>query len=39
LHARGISPLTGRTSKHCFCVNAYPASKAFDLGVFDPDGS
>lgn len=39
LHAQGISPLTGHTSKHCFCLNDKPASKAFDLGIFAADGT
>ena len=39
LHSQGISPLTGATSKHCFCLDGHPASKAFDLGVFESDGT
>jgi len=39
LHFQGISPLTGLTSKHCFTLNGLPASKAFDLGIFNSDGS
>jgi hypothetical protein len=39
LHAQGISPLTGSSSKHCFCLDGQPASKAFDLGIFRADGS
>ena len=35
LHAQGVSPLTGLTSKHCFMLGTTPASKAFDLGIFD----
>ena len=35
LHARGISPLTSMTSKHCFMLDGKPASKAFDFAVFD----
>lgn len=39
LHAQGISPLTGLKSKHCFTLLGQPAAKAFDLGVFNADGS
>jgi hypothetical protein len=40
LHMQGISPLTGMDSKHCYCdANGSPASKAFDLGIFEPDGA
>ena len=39
LHAQGISPLTGASSFHCCTINGQPASKAFDLGIFNADGS
>lgn len=39
LKAQGISPLSGGQSKHCFTLNGSPASKAFDLGIFNSDGS
>jgi peptidoglycan LD-endopeptidase CwlK len=40
LHAQGVSPLTGASSHHCFCLpDGTPASKAFDLGIFNADGS
>jgi hypothetical protein len=40
LHAQGVSPLTGADSKHCYVdSNGAPASKAFDLGVFEEDGA
>lgn len=29
---------SGNNSKHCFMLNGLPASKAFDLGVFDENG-
>lgn len=39
LHFQGISPLTGSTSLHCFTIDGKPASKAFDFGLFEDDGS
>lgn len=38
LHAQHISPLTGLQSKHCFMLAGLPASKAFDLGIFENAG-
>lgn len=34
-----VTSVTGKTSKHCFTIDGKPASKAFDLGFFDKDGS
>lgn len=37
LHAKGITPATGKTCKHCFMVGADPASKALDFALYDED--
>lgn len=34
-----VTAATGSTSKHCFTLNGKPASKAFDITFFNPDGS
>lgn len=30
-----VTNLTGKQSKHCYTIDMVPASKAFDIGVFD----
>lgn len=39
LHAKGITPATGATCKHCFTIDGKPASKAFDFRLYDEDGN
>jgi hypothetical protein len=39
LYAEKISPLTGAQSLHCCMLNGLPASRAFDFGVFELNGS
>lgn len=34
-----LTSVTSSTSKHCWMINGKPASKAFDLGFFNEDGS
>lgn len=38
LHAKGKTPATGKTCKHCFTIGSLPASKAFDFLIKDVDG-
>jgi hypothetical protein len=39
LQSTGVSPLTGSQSLHCCMMDGKPASKAFDFGVFEDDGT
>ena len=34
-----VTDLTSTSSKHCFTLDGVPAAKAFDIAVFNPDGS
>lgn len=39
LHAKGITPATGLTCKHCFMLDGKPASKAMDFALYDEDNN